>query len=130
EASEVIPGTNTGDRSCLSGWIQQFGTWNDDQALDVAFDSNGNVVVVGFTGSELPGHTQVGYYDAFVRLIGSDGTVSWSRQLGTTLDDEARSVAVDNDGNILIAGMTNGEFPGYENAAAVERSFVMKLDPA
>lgn len=48
-------------------WTKQFGTSEDDAALDVAVDPRGNVVVVGYTRGVLLGQTSAGRADAFVR---------------------------------------------------------------
>jgi len=92
-------------------WTRQFGTTSTDQSFGVATDGNGNVYVTGRTLGALEGDS-AGFSDAFVRSFGSDGTVRWTRQFGTSTDDEARSVAADASGNVYVAGATLGALEG------------------
>lgn len=51
--------------------------------------------------------------------------------LGGSSDDEARAVAVDQDGNIFLAGTTYSEpFPGTSGQRRDTNAFVTKLDPS
>lgn len=72
----------------------------------VAVDSSGNVYVVGTTPVALPGQTNFGGWDAFVRKLDSDGGELWTRQFGGIFSDGASSVAVFDSHSIYIAGQT------------------------
>lgn len=104
----------------------QFGTGTMDQAYDVVVDSTGNVMVVGETSGNLGGQS-AGFQDAFVRKVGPGMENLWTHQFGTGSFDSARGVAVDADGNILVAGNTGGSIVG-QNAGSID-SFVRKYDP-
>src|SRR3989338_6845418 len=56
----------TSSRAQTIEWIRQFGTSAEDQATGVARDSTG-VYVSGFTWGVLPGQTNAGLSDAYVR---------------------------------------------------------------
>ncbi|MCC5898875.1 MAG: S8 family serine peptidase [Phormidium sp. BM_Day4_Bin.17] len=66
----------------------------------------------------------------------SEGTVysdqPWIRQLGSAYMDRGNGVAVDADGNVYVAGVTNGSLDGNVNASGVnaERAdpFITKYD--
>ena len=47
-------------------WTRQLGTTADGQALDVATDASGNIIITGYTEGSLEG-TNAGASDAFVR---------------------------------------------------------------
>ncbi len=51
-------------------WTLQFGSALPDEALGVAVDGRGNIVVAGYTMGTLPGQTNAGDWDAFVVRLG------------------------------------------------------------
>nr|WP_286186698.1 S8 family serine peptidase [Geitlerinema sp. P-1104] len=48
---------------------------------------------------------------------------SWIRQLGSTYREQGYGVAVDTDGNVYVAGVTNGSLDGNVNAGGVDADF-------
>ncbi len=92
-------------------WSRQPGTSNSDRAQGVATDMDGNVSVVGFTSGALGGPDK-GDFDAWVIKFDGDGHQLWSRQPGTSDEDEALGVATDTDGHISVAGSTRGALGG------------------
>jgi hypothetical protein len=109
-------------------WTRQFGTPSTDRAFGVAVDASSNIMVVGRTGGALPGQTNAGGDDAFVRKYSPDGAELWTRQFGTAGPDLATAVAVDASGNILVAGTTEGALPGQTQAGSGD-AFVRKYSP-
>ena len=93
-------------------WTRQFGTDAWTEALGIAVDRSGNVLVAGDTEGALPGQSNAGLRDAFVRSYSPDGTERWTRQFGTGQWDEALGVAADSHGNVIVAGDTRGALPG------------------
>ncbi|HIK10929.1 MAG TPA: SBBP repeat-containing protein [Oscillatoriaceae cyanobacterium M33_DOE_052] len=111
-----INGTNQGatdawvakyDSDGIQTWVKQFGTADEDEALGIAVDNNGNIYITGETKGSLAG-TREGDGDAWVAQLDSSGNLQWQTQLGTTAVDVARSVAVDNNGRVYIGGQTFG----------------------
>src|SRR5947199_4914911 len=89
-------------------WTRQFGQ-SYDAASSVAVDNSGNVYLAGQTlGTDL-GQTAFGGVDAFLRKCDSGGNELWTRQFGTSSFDAAYSVAVDNNGNIFVAGRSGND---------------------
>ena len=84
-------------------WSRQPGTSDDDVALDVATDTEGNVYVVGYTLGALGGRNK-GFFDAWVIKFDGDGHRLWGRQPGTSDLDRANGVATDQDGNVYVVG--------------------------
>ncbi len=87
----------------------------DDFSSGIAVDSAGNAIIAGGTRSLVwPGAAgstiqanNAGSADAFVTKLNSTGTsVLFSTFLGGSLDDNARGIAVDGNGNIYVAGDT------------------------
>jgi hypothetical protein len=48
-------------------WTRQFGSQDDDRAMDMAVDSKGNIYLAGDTDGILPSQTSAGRSDAFIR---------------------------------------------------------------
>lgn len=117
-------------------WSESFGSANDQSATSVAVDSLGNIFITGsFIGSlpldkELKSAT--GSKDIFVAKLDSQGTPKWSKAFGDGSNQTGQSIAVDKDGNVIIAG----DFMGSVNfgAGAMQSTgdydvFVAMLDP-
>jgi hypothetical protein len=112
----ALNGTNKGsfdafvskyDASGSPCWTRQFGTSGTEESFGVAADANANIVICGWTEGSLGGANQ-GSRDAFVRKYNASGDVVWTQQLGTSGSDEAHSVATDANGNVFVAGATQG----------------------
>src|SRR5215212_8253297 len=93
-------------------WTRQFGTSEGATANGVSADSSGGVYVVGFTNGELPGQTDEGGADAFIRKYNSEGDEEWTRQFGTSSHDIANDVFADSSRGVYVVGTTEGTFPG------------------
>jgi len=106
-------------------WVHQFGTSKDDFALGTAAYQS-SVYVVGSTYGVLPGQTGNGGADAFIVKFGSDGSVIWTRQFGTSGQDGATSIAVDSNG-VFVVGYTSGVFPGQTKSGSLD-AFLAKFD--
>jgi hypothetical protein len=82
--------------------------------------------VAGETGGALPGQTNAGGIDAFVRKYDSDGNETWTRQFGTVGTDQAFAIFAFWP-DVYVAGLTNGSFPGETNAGGFD-IFLRKYD--
>ena len=88
-------------------WIQQFGTISYDEAVDVAIDGDDNIYIIGnSTAGTFPGSIDPLGGNAFVRKYDSTMTPLWTRQWGSEQADRAKSMAVDDDGNVYVVGFT------------------------
>ncbi len=113
-----------------------------DGASALAIAANGDVYVTGTTDSpDFPG-TAGGFQpvaagmDAFVaKLDRTLTTLVQTTFLGGTYFDGARGLALDHDGNVIVAGYTSSwDFPGTTGGAQPVHTngilgFVAKLDP-
>ena len=110
-------------------WTRLFGFSGLDEAAGVAVDKERNIYVAGWTEGALPGQASVGDWDAFLRKQNSEGDEVWTRQFGSLGRDVASSVAVDDEGNVYVAGSTWGSLPGHFNAGVWD-AFLRKYDQA
>ncbi len=94
----------------------QFGTSNGASGQAVTTDSLGNIYITGYTYGALDGNTNAGQADIFLTKFDSSGNAQWTKQFGTTEDDNVYSVAVDSAYNIYITGYTYGSFDENTNA--------------
>ena len=112
----------------MERWAIRFGSAGHDGAFGVAVDGEGNVYVAGTTGGDLPGQDALGDLDAFLIKYDSEGIELWTRQFGSHDEDVARSVAVDQEGDIYVAGLTRGALPGQASKGDKD-AFLIKFDP-
>jgi hypothetical protein len=119
-------------------WQGTYGGPGEDEALAVAVDGNGDVIVGGrFQQSASFGgavFTSQGGFDAFVaKYSGVTGAPVWSRAFGGVYHDAATSLAVDGSGNAVVAGQYSytATFDSTTlTSAGFYDVFVAKLDAA
>jgi len=112
-------------------WTIQFGTSFSNRASRVTTDSFGNLYVVGATNGKFPGQQRSGgKIDAFLRKFDPTGTELWTRQFGSIGDDLALAVAVDSQGNILVAGEAGEDVPGKLRVGGLNGAYVRKFSPS
>ena len=124
----VVAGTTIGaPETYVDGWVAKYDPdgrlkWTRrldaadylqsyDPAFGVATDGSGNVLVCGLTEGSLAGPTR-GSYDGWVVKYDPDGRVLWKHQIGTATGESAKSVTADGNGNVIVAGTTDGSFAG------------------
>lgn len=90
-------------------WARRAGGKLFDEALGIAIDHNGGIVVTGrFEGaSDFGGVTLNGSGDAdiFVAKYDGDGNVLWAKKAGGSRKDTGNGIATDKAGNIYLTGM-------------------------
>ena len=89
----------------------------DNYAYDVIFDGNSNpdvLYVTGLTRANPAGSLFVAKFNTYCDKLGSIHTLG-GPSLGID-DDAGQAIAVDKDGNIIVAGYTFGNFDGNKSA--------------
>jgi hypothetical protein len=113
-------------------WLNQIGTAGNESAYRLTVDGNGNAYVAGWTDGSFTGYTNAGLDDLFVVKYDSSGVYQWTRQLGTASIDQAWGAAVDGNGNVYVAGYTEGDLDGAgsgTNAGGADL-FLLAYDPS
>ncbi|MEG4858738.1 SBBP repeat-containing protein, partial [Microcoleus sp. K1-B6] len=108
----------------------------------IAVDSNGNAYVTGITGNGFPTTDTASQFnygggsgDAFITKVNPTGSgLVYSTYLGGSDREDAQAIAIDNNGNAYITGLTySTDLPGtnlgFQNTLAGEYDgFVAKFD--
>jgi hypothetical protein len=121
-----------------------FGGDSEEENLDIAIDSNDNIILTGTSNSEnfpqqdYP-HTFNLAYDtpnAFISKFYPNGTLDWSTLFGGSHYDISNGIVLDQEDNIIISGSTesddfptlNGSFPNKIGLDYYD-SFLTKFNP-
>jgi hypothetical protein len=85
-------------------WSTVLGTSGGEQANSIFASPNGTVFVSGYTYGSLGGESNSGGQKGFLSKLDVNGTLLWTRLLGT----ELTSVAGSTDGSSFVAGYQGG----------------------
>ena len=106
-------------------WATYYGGMNNDAGQSCIIDTNGNVILAGFTASSnniaAGGYQNTfgGDYDAFLVKFNSSGVRLWSTYYGGSGYDKGYSSTVDASGNVYLTGQTssttNIAYGGHQN---------------
>ena len=97
-------------------WSDIFGeSTGQDYVQGVAADATG-VVVAADVSHRLAGLTHHGADDVVLRRYDLNGTVLWTKEIGTKGNDVDGKVALDGAGSLYVSFTTNGAVPGAANA--------------
>lgn len=97
------------DSEANQQWIKQLGTDGWDSSKAIATDNEGHVYITGYTCGNLAGRAAQ-ESDAWVMKLDAQGNEIWKQQLGSSSHDVSNAVAVDEQGNVYLAGYTLGGF--------------------
>ena len=95
----------------LSGWPQVFDGGSDDQAWGIDVDSQGNVIVTGYSVDK-----SVGRSNMFTIKYDNNGNELWNVSFDSGMDDFGFDVTVDSGDNVIVFGFSgvsdnwNGSF--------------------
>ncbi|MBN4052734.1 hypothetical protein JYU07_00465 [Roseiflexus sp. AH-315-K22] len=110
-------------------WRTQFGTSASEFPWSVASDgvtgvASGGCFVAGYTRGNFPGFPNRGRTDAFLAKFDRFGTRTWTRQFGTSDDDQIMALAPDGAGGVYVAGRTKGTLSGANPTPGVFDAFI------
>lgn len=124
-------------------WAKRIGGASSDQGFAVSCDSLGNILLSGqFEGTvdfdpgpDTTELTSNGGYDVFICKLDPDGNFIWAGHMGGSTNDYGHDLAMDNAGNILLAGEFRGTADmdpgtGVDNliSSGQADAFLVKLD--
>ncbi|MCC5995753.1 MAG: hypothetical protein JJU18_05215 [Oceanicaulis sp.] len=102
-------------------------TSNPLRILDTAQALDGGVYVVGHAASSVAGQSLKGEQDLVVQRYDTTGKLVWTRALGAAESASGASLAVDGQGNVIVAGSVTGALGGT-NALGGQDSLVVKFN--
>ena len=109
-------------------WRKQFGTVEDDIATGIKIDSNGDLILAGYSTTGFDSNTSNGLHDIIAFKISSTtGTLIWSEQFGSGAKDIANDLVLDGADNIYIVGYSEGDIDGIASAGSTD-TFISKLN--
>jgi hypothetical protein len=105
-------------------WVRQIRSINGVQGNGLDIDGLGNITITGSTGILLPPDSAFfedsnqqlvsvplyGQYDAFVAKYSANGSLLWSKTMGSALNDFGYCVTTDATGNIYLGGYYTDTF--------------------
>lgn len=111
-------------------YLTYFGGSGNEMHKDFKVDEDGNAYVVGFTNSPNFPVTdnaimkeKIGIQNAFLAVFDSNGNLTFSTLLGGENVDRAFAVALDDEGNAYVQGITNSpDFPVTADAFQKEKN--------
>ncbi|MCP4134850.1 MAG: hypothetical protein GY754_28000 [bacterium] len=106
---------------------QQYGTISDQEIKHMAIDSEGSLYLAGSTAGELNDTEYSSDINMLLVKYDKTGSRKWARVLGTTSNDRAYGVAIDQGDNIYVTGSTSGNFDGNINDGS-SNSFLVKYN--
>lgn len=107
-------------------WGKQFGTEKDEYTLNHVCDKSGNIYVAGKTTGSMDARS-FDKTDGFLTKIDTLGNIVWSKQFGTTEDEDVQWSAIDNEGYVYITGSTTGVL--FNKSFGKEDIFLVKYNP-
>ena len=103
------------------------GSDGQDFAGGIAQGADGSTYIALGAGGSVNGEAHAGELDVAVVKRGADGTAMWTHQFGTAANDRPYGLAIDAQGDVIVAGYTAGDLDGAHPDAASDDTFVMKL---
>jgi hypothetical protein len=98
--------------NCL--WAKSAGSTGIDEGQGMICDASGNVYLCGrisngatFGSTTITNFHNTNYFDAYVAKYATDGTLSWVKNMGGDVDDDAWAITMDANGKIYATGEYN-----------------------
>jgi len=97
-------------------WVNSMGTISSDVGKEIVVDSEGNSYVIGTfrlvadfdPGPGVLNLTAFGSKDVFVQKLDPNGNLLWVKQFGGSNEDDASSIVIDSNADIIITGEFKG----------------------
>ena len=99
-------------------WTQLLGGTAPDLATAVTVGNEGAIYVGGYSEGNLHGQTSNGGVDAFISRYDSNGNRLWTKLLGGPSYEAANAITLGSNGNLYLAGYTEGSLDGQVNGGS------------
>ncbi|MBL7825515.1 MAG: T9SS type A sorting domain-containing protein [Saprospiraceae bacterium] len=122
-------------------WVRTFKKGFNSKLSAIQADAQGNMLVAGFFGDSIRFENGQHFYskggfDAYLAKYSPIGDLLWVHTFGSPFAEEANTLLIDPDGNLLLGGKFSGTVdfdpaPGAEHletGVQLGQAFVLKLD--
>lgn len=107
--------------------IKQTGTSNRDDVYGIAISADGGLYITGYTTGTFDNMLNYGMQDVYIMKYNLNGEKLWIKQYGTSSEDYASGISVDNYGNVYITGFTNADLDNNTNLGYFD-AFIIKYN--
>lgn len=87
-------------------WMKQIGSDKNDYGEGIVIDSENNIYVGGSVRGKIDDKEPVGSFDIFLMKLDGNGNKIWSNIWGTKEVEWTKSLTIDSNDNIYLAGVT------------------------
>ncbi len=98
------------------------------EAFDIVVDSSDNIYIAGQVNDELVTSDVFTGLDSFVTKFDSSGLELWTHQQDTSATDQANSLAIDANGDVIVTGTISGRLNSTTTYGGGSDIFVTKLN--
>lgn len=110
-------------------WKRQFGPSRDIEVRAIKTDLEGNCYIVGYTSEPFGDQQTFGREDAFLVKFDGFGELVWVQILGTSQNERAEALAIDEEGFCYITGTTSGVLETDPESRRGPGCFIAKYNP-
>jgi uncharacterized delta-60 repeat protein len=111
-AMGILSQTKVHAQGAVEAWVQRYGnpTEANEYAKKVVTDSEGNIIVAGYTSPDISG------YDWLIIKYSSSGAALWTNHYNGSVNsfDVANALAVDGSGNVFVTGYSLSGGSSYD----------------
>ena len=91
----------------MPSFIRQVGSALEDGATALTVGPDDAIYVGGYVKGRMAGAAgSIGGTDGYVMKFGATGTRAWTRQFGGAGEDKVASLAIGDDGSLIVASST------------------------
>jgi len=97
-------------------WTQQWGSKESEVSYAMSISNTGFIYIAGRTKGQMDIDSNYGGYDLFLLKCDTAGNKIWLRQWGHELNENAISLCIDQNENILVGGYTTLKVAGKDKS--------------
>ncbi|HOW97707.1 MAG TPA: SBBP repeat-containing protein, partial [Kiritimatiellia bacterium] len=105
-------------------WTRLWGSPDDEMGRGVCVDGGGDIFVTGSSDGHFDGVVNSGRYDLVVSKFSAAGARQWSRSKASSAAEVGFGIAADTNGNLYVAGSTDGPLGGEPHAGETDLCLV------
>ncbi len=108
-------------------WLQHYGLSDYEEGSGLTIGSDDSIYFSGYTYGNIDNQLNNGSRDAFIRKINPDGSLIWTRLIGSSEEEQGNRSTIGSDGSIYLTGYSYGDLDGQSNSGGTD-AFLTKLN--